>query len=122
MRKVKVINVEERGEVTLKEVTPFSVYQAWNEDDRLKAFEALLEGAVSPPVSEIKTWYSSEIETVLSAFLEVNNSFFGIARQLRMDGLLTEFIKTLTGSLPGAFADSFKQAMSTPGITDGRSL
>ena len=121
MRKVKIITIADRGEVTLKEVSPMAVYTAWSETDRLKAMEALVSDAVSPPVAEIKTWYASEIEEVLRAFLEVNNSFFGIARQLRMERLLDEMIKAVSGTLPSAFADSFNRAMSMPGDMAGLS-
>ena len=122
MRKSKIITIDGRGEITLKEVSPLAVYTAWSEPDRLRALEALVSDAVSPPVAEIKAWYPSEIEAVLTAFLEVNNSFFGIARTLRLDGLLNEMIRAVSGTLPSAFADSFKTAMATPGTTAGRSL
>lgn len=121
MRKSKIITIDGRGEVTVKEVSPLAVYTAWSDPDRLRAIESLLSDAVSPPASEIKAWYPSEIEAVLSAFLEVNNSFFGIARTLRLEGLLNEMIRAVSGTLPSAFADSFKTAMSTPGITAGLS-
>lgn len=122
MRKVKIITIEGRGEVTVKEVSPLAVYRAWDEKARLKALEELVSDAVTPPVSEIKGWYASEIEDVIKAFMEVNNSFFGIARTLKMDGLLDELIKSVSGTLPSAFADSFRQAMSTPGTMAGPSL
>lgn len=122
MRKLKIITIEGRGEVIVKEVSPLAVYRAWDEKARLKALEELVSDAVTPPVSEIKGWYASEIEDVIKAFLEVNNSFFGIARTLKMDGLLDELIRSVSGTLPSAFADSFRQAMSTPGTMDGPSL
>lgn len=121
MRKVKIITIEGRGEVTIKEVAPLSVYKAWENDDRIKAIEDLADDSISPSIAEIKGWYASEIEEVLRAFMEVNNSFFGVARMLRLDGLLDELIRTVSGTLPSAFADSFKAAMSTPGIMDGLS-
>ena len=120
MRKVKVINVEGRGEVIVKEVSPHAVYQAWGETDRLQSLERLLDDAVSPPVAEIKTWYSSEIEQVLSAWMEINSSFFGIARLLKADGLLAELLGTISKNLPSAFASSFSLAMQTPGTMDGQ--
>ena len=107
--------------MTVKEVSPQAVYQAWSEEDRLTSLTLLLADAVSPSVDTIKTWYASEIETVLAAFLEINNSFFGIARLIKMDGLMTELISSLSRGLPDAFADSFRQAMSKPGTTDGSS-
>lgn len=121
MRKVKIITVEGRGEVIVKEVSPLAVYQAWDTDDKIKALEALVADAVTPPLTDLKGWYASELEEVLRAFLEVNNSFFGMARTLRLDGLLDELIRAVSASLPSAFADSFRQAMATPGITAGLS-
>ena len=122
MRKVKIITVEGRGEVTVKEVSPLAVYRAWDEKDRLKAMNELVSDALSPSPYEIKGWYASEIGEVLKAFLEVNSSFFGIARTIKMDGLLDKMIKSVSETLPDAFVDSFKQAMATPGVTVGPSL
>lgn len=121
MRKSKIITIEGRGEVTIKEVSPYAVYQAWGSDDRLKAIELLASDAIDPGLETVRGWYASEIEQVVSAFLEVNSSFFGIARQLKLDGLLNEIIKNLQTSLPGAFAASFNQAIAEPGIMGGLS-
>jgi hypothetical protein len=120
MRKVKVVNVEGRGEVTVKEVSPYAVYQAWGETDRMAALQQLLDDALSPSFAQVKTWYSSEIEQVVAAFMEVNDSFFGIARQLKADGLLAELVETISKNLPSAFASSFNQAMQTPGAMGGQ--
>ena len=119
MRKSKVVNIEGRGEVTVKEVSPWSVYQAWSAEDRLGSLEARASDAVSPGLDVIRSWYASELHLVLTAFLEVNSSFFEIARQLQLGGLLDEVIKSLSTTLPSAFASSFSQAMQTPGTTDG---
>lgn len=120
MRKVKVINIEGRGEVTVKEVSPYAVYQAWGESDRLQALTRLFDDALSPSVADVKTWYSSEIEQVVAAFLEINSSFFGIARMLRADGLLNEMLVMISRHLPSAFVSSFSQAMAALGSTDGQ--
>lgn len=121
MRKSKIITIDGRGEVTVKEVSPWAVYQAWGSDDRLQALEALAADALDPGPEVIRGWYASEIEAVIAAFLEVNQAFFGIARQLKLDGLLDEVIKSLSTGLPAAFAGSFQEAMRTPGITAGHS-
>lgn len=120
-RKSKIITISGRGEVTVKEVSPWAVYQAWGEKDRMTAVMLLADDALTPSVDEVRSWYSSEIEQVVAAFMEVNSSFFGIARQLKMDGLLAELIKTLSGSLPAVFADSFRLAMQAHGTTAGLS-
>jgi hypothetical protein len=120
MRKVKIITVEGRGEVTVKEVSPYAVFQAWGETDRPAALQHLLDDALAPSFDQVKTWYSSEIEQVVSAFMEVNDSFFGIARQLKADGLLAELVQTISKHLPSAFVSSFNLAMQMPGPTDGQ--
>jgi len=73
------------------------------------------------PFDEVKTWYGSEIELLVEAFLEVNSAFFAVARKLRVDGLVAEIIETVSGSLPGVFAGSFRQAMLEHGDMDGKS-
>jgi len=122
MRKVKVIQVEGRGEVTVKEVSPFAVYRAWSAEDRLEQLSALLEDSLQPSLEEVKTWYASEIEQVVDAWLKVNASFFGIAAMLKVDGVLREIVAAVTSSLPNAFAASLKQAIPELGTTDGPSL
>lgn len=122
MRKVKIITIEGRGEVTVKEVSPLAVYQAWNADNKLEGIKELLADAVQPAFDEIKGWYPSEIDQVLAAWLEVNEAFFGIAAKLQLNGALRETVAALTSSLSAAFAASLKQAMEMPGTTDGPSL
>ena len=121
MRNVKIINIDGRGEVTVKEISPHSVYLSWGEEDKQKSFISLLDDSLSPKFAEIKTWYPSEIEQVVSAFLEVNSSFFTIARTLKMDGLLEEMLKAAAKYLPNAFASSFSQATQGLGLTAGHS-
>jgi hypothetical protein len=120
MRKSKIITIEGRGEITIKEVSPWAIYQAWQAKDRMEDISTLLSDALQPSWELVRGWYPSEIEQVTSAFLEVNASFFAIARQLKLDGLLDEVMKTFAASLPAAFADSFSRAMPTPGITAGQ--
>lgn len=119
MRQSKVITIEGRGEVIVKEVSPLAVYEAWGAENRLEELKRLLEDALDPGVETIKSWYASELEQVLTAFLEVNASFFGIARALKMDGLLGGILTQIGNSLPAAFAASFRRAIGTPGITAG---
>lgn len=119
MRQSKIITVEGRGEVTVKEVTPLAVYQAWSAENRFEELKKLLEDALEPGFESIKGWYASEQEQVLTAFLEVNASFFGIARALKLDGTLVDLLKRISSSLPDVFAASFKQAIGTYGPTVG---
>lgn len=122
MRQSKIITIEGRGEVTVKEVTPLAMYEAWGSKNRLKELKKLLDDALDPGFEVIKTWYASEQEQVLNALLEVNQSFFGLARALKVDGLLTEAMTQIGSSLPVAFAASFKRAIETLGPMDGASF
>jgi len=120
MRKVKVINIEGRGEATVKEVSPWSVYQAWSSEDRSGELEKLLDDSLQPSFEQVKTWYASEIEQVVDAWLEVNAAFFGIAAKLKVDGVIKEMMAAVTNNLPSVFVDSLKQAMPELGTTDGQ--
>lgn len=119
MRQSKIITIEGRGEVTVKEVTPLAVYEAWAADNRLEELEKLLDDALEPGFGAIRGWYASEQEQVLTAFLEVNASFFGIARALKLDGPLVDLLRKIGSSLPDVFAASFRQAIGTYGPTAG---
>jgi len=119
MRRSKVVQVDGRGEVVVKEVSPWAIYQAWQADDRIGELERLADECLDPGIAEIRTWYASEIEQVVDAWLEVNEAFFGIARKFRADGIVQGIMASLTECLPAVFADSFRSAMPMPGITDG---
>lgn len=121
MRRVKVVQVEGRGEVTVKEISVLAAYQAWNSDDRLAGIKALFADAVQPSFDDIKAWYPSEIDQVLGAWLEVNDAFFSMAAKLQMDGAVKEVLAALTNSLSAAFAASLNRAMEMPGTTGGPS-
>lgn len=112
MRKVKVINIEGRGEVTVKEVSPLGVWNSTRKEGSwLEMLKTLADDAVSPSVAEIATWYPSEIEQVVDAFLEINSSFFVLARKLKVDGLLDNLIKETATSFQLLYADSSREAM-----------
>jgi len=112
-RRIKVINVDGRGEVTVKEVSPLGVWKAsQGEGSWLELFKTMADDAVSPPVGEIVTWYPSEIEQVVDAFLAINSSFFVIARKLKVDGLLENLVAEMATGLQLLYADSSKAAMA----------
>jgi len=121
MRKTKLITVEGQGEVIIREVSPMAVYRAWAAGkDRIGELRGLVDECVTPGFSKISEWYPSEIEQVVTAFIEVNNSFFVIARHLKIDGLVTEMASAMAKNLPAVFADSFALAMQEHGTTDGK--
>lgn len=119
MRQSKVITIEGRGEVTVKEVSPLAVYEALNTENRLEELIKLLDDSIEPGFESVKGWYASEQEQVLKAVLDVNAAFFGIARTLKLDGMLGKILNQIGENLPVVFAASYKQAMKTLGITDG---
>lgn len=119
MRKSKIINIEGLGEVTVKEISPYAVYQAMNAGSSMGELKALALECVSLPEEKLTKLYSSEIEQLVDTVLEVNSSFFGIARKLKADGLIIDAVKTMAENLPPLFADLYKQAMGRLGITDG---
>lgn len=119
MRLSKVVHIEGRGEVTVKEISPAGVYRAYKSDDKVESFLDLVDDAVSPAAREIMEWYPSEIDQVLQAIFEVNASFFELARRMKLDGLMTTMMQSLQETLPPVFASSFKQAMQASGVTAG---
>ena len=119
MRQSKIIAIEGRGEVTVKEISPLAVYEALAAENRLEELEKLLDDALEPGFADIKTWYASEQEQVLKAVLDVNAAFFGIARTLKLDGMLGGILKQIGDNLPTVFAASYRRAIGTFGDTAG---
>lgn len=119
MRRSKIITIDGRGEVVVKELSAWGVYTAWVADDRLAELRALIDDAVQPGFDVIKNWYPSEQEEVLNAAFEVNRAFFGMARTLRVDGLLEGIVTQLVDNLPPAFVALFRQGISAQVNTDG---
>ena len=121
MRKIKALNIDGRGEVIVKEVTPWALYTAWKAEGRLKELRALLDEACEPGFDELKNWYPSEQQEVLTGLLEVNSAFLAMARTLKVDGLLRGIVNQIAETLPAVFADLFRQGMGALGTTDGAS-
>ena len=119
MRKSKIVNIEGVGEVTVKEVSPFAVYQALSAENKTDEIKVLAMECISLPEEKMQKLYPSEIEQLLETFMEVNSSFLAIAGKLglkeTMGSIVTEIFKTL----PQVFVDSYKQAIAKPGITAG---
>lgn len=121
MRLSKVVQIEGRGEVVVKEISPYGVYRAFHSDDKIESFLDLVDDALSPPAREIMEWYPSEIHQVIEVLFEVNASFFDLARRIKLDGLITTMMQSLQETLPPVFANSFKQAMLESGVMAGAS-
>lgn len=133
MRKSKVIPLEVAGkkEVTVKEVTPYAVYQALSSGNKFEGIIALAENCTDLSREQLQDLYASEIEQLTGAFLEVNSSFLAVADMLGLKQTLHQVISKLLGGIPAlmdemlknwppVFSALFKTAMEKmPGITAG---
>ncbi|MGV0961859.1 MAG: hypothetical protein ACOYB1_18695 [Limnohabitans sp.] len=123
MRKAKIVNIEGLGEVTVKEISPFAVYQALNSKNTMDELRAIALDCISLSPEKMEKLYPSEIEALVDAFMEVNSSFLAISGKLglkqAMDSIKDAMVSEISTALPKVFADSYKQVMATPGITVG---
>lgn len=120
MRKSKIINIEGPGEVTVKEVSPYAVYQALAKENKTEEIQALVLDCISLDKEKLQKLYPSEIEELVDAFLEVNNSFLAIAGKLGIKGTLTGIRDEIGKTLPQMFVDSYKTVMAKlPGSMAG---
>lgn len=124
MRKSKIVTLEGRGEVTVKEVTPRSVLDALQPGDLSAQIRVLFADAVDYQ-GDLLELYPSELELIVASLLEVNAGFFGIAERLRLTGVIGDvagmFQAQLRRILPEAFAASYRQAIKASGDTAGTS-
>lgn len=113
MRKAKIITIEGLGEVTVKEVTPFAVYQAMTAENKVQEVMALATNCVVlPGEKKLQELYPSEIEQIIDIFMEVNSSFLSIAEKLAVKTLLKEIASEAAKILQQLFADSYKEVMA----------
>lgn len=120
MRKSKILTLEGRGEITVKEVTPRSVLNALQSGDAAGEFRALFADAVDYQ-GDLLELYPSELDQIVAAFLEVNAAFFAIAERLRLNGVIGDilgmFMAQMRKTLPEAFAASYGTAMARSSST-----
>lgn len=135
MRKSKIIPLEVAGkkEVTVKEVSPYAVYKALLAEDKVEGIMALAENCIDLSRQQLQELYSSEIEELTDAFLEVNSSFLAVADKLGIKETLSQavgkvlsnmptIVDELLKNYPPVFASLFKEAMAKmPGTTAGAS-
>lgn len=121
MRKSKVISIEGVGEVMVKEVSPFAVYSALSAKNKAEELEKLAAECIGMPEGkELKKLYSSEIEQVVDAVVEVNSSFLSVPAKLGLKSALAGMVSEISKTLPPLFADSYRTVMAKmPGITAG---
>ena len=124
MRKSKIVVIDGRGEIMVKEVTPLAVLNALQSGDVTGQVRALFADAVDYQGNLLEL-YPSELDLIVGALLEVNAGFFAIAERLRLTGVIGDvagiFQAQLRRILPEAFAASYRQAIKTSGNMDGAS-
>lgn len=119
-RKAKIITIEGIGEVTVKEVSPLAIVLAMKEKNPVAEMRALVCDCISLPPDKAAALYSSEIEQIVDAFLEVNNSFFAVVDKLGLRAALGDLVQEMLLSLVSLFADSYRHVMARmPGIMAG---
>lgn len=135
-RKSKIIPLVlgEKKEVTVKEVSPFAVYTALTSADKIGSIMAIATECTDLSLPQLQGLYSSEIEDLTKALLEVNSSFLTVAELLGLKETIVQAILQVRGGVPmlldellknfpPLFADLFKKGMEAmPGITAGQSL
>ncbi len=120
MRKSKIVEIEGLGEVTVKEVSPYALYRALNADNKLEEVFAIAEDCTSLSRDKLKKLYPSEINDLVSAFMEVNTAFLAIADRLGIKNTIKEIASGMLKNLPPLFADSYLEVMEQMhGIMDG---
>ena len=119
MRHIKTIQIDGRGEVTVREVSPAGLYRAFAGENRPEQLRLLIDDSITPGWNELQDWWMSEVEQVLNAWLEVNSAFFGVARALRVDDVVSAMMTTFKQRLPELYAASLNGAISTLGTTAG---
>ena len=111
MRQSKIIRIDDR-EILVKEVNPAALLTALQSGDVVSGLKTVLADCVEGP--GLEALYSSELEQVCQAFLEVNAAFFRIAVMLKADGVIGDILEALKAqfktSLPALFAASFGTA------------
>jgi hypothetical protein len=121
-RKSKCITIDGRGEITVKEVSPWAVYSVFTSKEKEDKFLGLLAECMDKPFEEVRTWYASELKQVIDGFMEVNDSFLDIAGKLGVEQMLRQMIAGIVADLPELYAASYRQAMAQgPGTTAGAS-
>lgn len=115
MRKSKIVVIDGRGEIMVKEVTPLAVLNALQSGDVTGQVRALFADAVDYQGNLLEL-YPSELDLIVGALLEVNAGFFAIAERLRLTGVIGDVAGMIQAQLrrilPEVFAESYGQAMA----------
>ena len=119
-RQSKIITIDGIGEVTVKEVTPYAVYQAFTSKNKMEELRKLADECIDlPKDKELWHLYPSESEQIVDGLLEVNKSFFTIADKVGIKGMVGELQNSAAKILPELFASSLSMAIGKLGSTDG---
>lgn len=121
MQKTKTLPDIGGKPVTVYEVKTRDILALLNDKDKrlADAAQELLPKCVSLTQDELLDLYPSEVDEVLAAFEEVNESFFGKIRALGIVDQLKMVAEMIGKSWCAQFAGQFRQAIATPSTTDG---
>ena len=120
MRRSKVIAIEGVGEITIKEVSPYAMYKAFDHEKRIDEIKKLIGGCVDLPMDKILQLYPSELEVLTDGFLEVNSSFLAIAEKMGIKPTLGVIRDEIGRNLPRLLEASYAAVMGKKsGTMDG---
>ena len=135
MRKSKQIKIDDQ-EILIKELRVrdiMDIFQAIGEADEAKSqddiaifknlFTQNLLLITDIPLDKLIDMAPSEIKILWDAFCEVNDSFFGLDRRLKLDEIIERLREAILKDFSELAAGFFKQGMEkAPGNMDSASL
>lgn len=129
MRRIKQGTIEGGKSYEVRELSVKQIRQLIEEAgafgmdlDSLRAqAERVLPWGVNLSIADLEEMAPSEIEQVYNDFLEVNGSFFALARRLGLGRIGSSLREALIKDFLALFADSLSPATGMPGTTGGDS-
>lgn len=122
MRKTKLFKLDDR-EIIVKELRVRDIMELFGggeeTPDMLSKLRAALPRCVDGvTLEDLQQMAPSEIKTIYEAFREINDVFFGLARQAGLSDVIEAVKQSMREEFSAVLADSLKRAMPPPSITD----
>jgi len=127
MRKDKVVEINENENTVKKykvyELTVKQILELFNSDildgnKTLSDFEGqaskLLPYGTDATLDDLKEMAPSDIKLILDAFMEVNDSFFALARAAGLGNMLSELKAAILRDFSNLLVNSLSQAIQGP--------